>query len=115
MPMGWHKVGLWIAMSKLPSKLPPMNAIRAFEAAARHQSFTRAAEELGMTQAAVSYQIKQLEDRVGQSLFVRMPRQVELTATGRRLAPAVAEAFEALRAAFASTDQGVDTVLSLTV
>lgn len=73
-------------------KLPPLNAIRAFEAAARHQSFTRAAEELGMTQAAVSYQIKQLEDRLGEPLFVRMPRQVELTSVGRRLAPAVAEA-----------------------
>src|SRR3954453_10652392 len=102
-------------MDEPMKSLPPLNSIRAFEAASRHQSFTRAAVELGMTQAAVSYQIKQLEDRVGQPLFIRMPRQVQLTATGRRLAPAVAEAFDALRAAFASTDQGGDTVLSLTV
>jgi len=96
-------------------KLPPLNAIRAFEAAARHQSFTRAAEELGMTQAAVSYQIKQLEDRLGEPLFVRMPRQVLLTPSGKRLAPAVTEAFEAMRTAFAAMDGGVDSVLSLTV
>ena len=96
-------------------KLPPLNAVRAFEAAARHLSFTRAAEELGMTQAAVSYQIKVLEDRLGAPLFVRMARQVVLAPAGRRLAPAVTDAFEALRGAFASMDQGVDTVLSLTV
>ena len=51
--------------------LPPLPAIRCFEAAARLQNFTRAAEELGMTQAAVSYQIKILEDRVGEPLFLR--------------------------------------------
>jgi LysR family transcriptional regulator, glycine cleavage system transcriptional activator len=96
-------------------KLPPLNSVRAFEAAARHQSFTRAAEELGMTQAAVSYQIKLLEDRIGTPLFIRMARQVVLSAAGRRLAPAVAEAFEAMRGAFASMEPGVDTVLSLTV
>jgi LysR family glycine cleavage system transcriptional activator len=96
-------------------KLPPLNAIRAFEAAARHQSFTRAAEELGMTQAAVSYQIKLLEDRVGSPLFVRMPRQVALTAAGRRLAPAISEAFEAMRGAFAAMDRTIDNILSLTV
>ena len=67
--------------------------IRAFEAAARHASFTKAAEELGMTQAAVSYQIKVLEERVGAPLFLRRPRQVVLTEAGQRLAPAVTEAF----------------------
>lgn len=102
-------------MRQPPSKLPPMSAIRAFEAAARHQSFTRAAEELGMTQAAVSYQIKALEDRVGAALFVRMPRNVALTPAGQRLAPAVTEAFEMLRSAFASTARTVDNVLSLSV
>ena len=96
-------------------KLPPLTAIRVFEAAARHQSFTRAAEELGMTQAAVSYQIKVLEDRLGSPLFVRMPRQVVLTAIGKRLAPAVTEAFEAMRAAFAGLASTVDNVLSLSV
>jgi LysR family transcriptional regulator, glycine cleavage system transcriptional activator len=100
-------------MSKLPSKLPPMSAVRVFEAAARHQSFTGAAEELGMTQAAVSNQIKLLEDRVGVPLFMRLPRQVMLTAKGRQLAPAVTEAFEALRTAFASIEETVQSVLSI--
>jgi LysR family glycine cleavage system transcriptional activator len=75
-----------------PHKLPPLAAVRVFEAAARHQNFTRAAEELGMTQAAVSYQIRQLEDRVGAPLFVRQPRLVVLTALGQRLAGPVAKA-----------------------
>jgi LysR family transcriptional regulator, glycine cleavage system transcriptional activator len=100
-------------MPKTPSKLPPMSAVRVFEAAARHQSFTRAAEELGMTQAAVSYQIKILEDRIGAPLFVRLPRQVALTAKGRQLAPAVTEAFEALRTAFAGIEATAQTVLSI--
>ena len=94
--------------------LPPLPAIRCFEAAARLQSFTRAGEELGMTQAAVSYQIKQLEDRVGGRLFLRGPRGVELTETGRRLAPAVTEAFGALRAAFADVGNSVEGVLTIT-
>src|SRR5687767_12070479 len=80
--------------------LPPLSAIRCFEAAARHQSFTRAAEELGMTQAAVSYQIKLLEERVGGALFKRGARGVTLTETGQRLAPAISGAFARLRAAF---------------
>lgn len=101
-------------MTKQPSKLPPMSAVRVFEAAARHQSFTRAAEELGMTQAAVSYQIKMLEDRVGAPLFIRLPRHVELTAKGKQLAPAVTDAFEALRSAFAGIEEAVQSVLSIT-
>ena len=100
-------------MPKPPTKLPPMSAVRVFEAAARHQSFTRAAEELGMTQAAVSYQIKMLEDRIGAPLFIRLPRQVTLTAKGRHLAPAVTEAFEALRNAFAGIEATVQSVLSI--
>jgi LysR family glycine cleavage system transcriptional activator len=96
-------------------KLPPMSAVRAFEAAARHLNFTKAAEELGMTQAAVSYQIKLLEERVGTPLFVRLPRQVSLTEAGQRLAPQVAEAFELLRTAFSSTAKLVDNVLAISV
>lgn len=95
-------------------KLPPMSAIRVFEAAARHQSFTRAAEELGMTQAAVSYQIKMLEDRIGVPLFTRLPRQVVLTEKGLQLAPAVTEAFEALRLAFAGVESSAQSMISLT-
>ncbi|HVM84394.1 MAG TPA: LysR family transcriptional regulator, partial [Candidatus Binatia bacterium] len=95
------------------SLLPPLTAIRAFEAAARHQSFTRAAAELGMTQAAVSYQVKLLEDRVGKPLFHRLARRVELSEAGRRLAPAIAEAFETLHAAFAEMRERDDSVLAI--
>lgn len=97
------------------SPLPPLTAVRAFEAVARHLSFTRAAEELGMTQAAVSYQIKILEERVGTPLFLRRPRQIALTETGARLAPEVSRAFSALREAFADTADRGEGMLSLTV
>ncbi|AWM87199.1 transcriptional regulator GcvA [Microvirga sp. 17 mud 1-3] len=96
------------------SKLPPMSAVRVFEAAARHQSFTRAAEELGMTQAAVSYQIRMLEDRIGAPLFTRHARHVGLTAKGKQLVPAVTEAFGLLRAAFEGLDEAVQATLSIT-
>jgi LysR family glycine cleavage system transcriptional activator len=94
--------------------LPPLSAIRAFEAAARHQSFTRAAEELGMTQAAVSYQIKVLEDRVGAPLFARGPRGVSLTELGRRLAPTIGEAFAQLRATFDALNETSESILAIT-
>jgi LysR family transcriptional regulator, glycine cleavage system transcriptional activator len=84
-------------------QLPPLAAIRAFEAALRHLSFTKAARELGMTQAAVSYQIKLLEERVGAPLFLRLPRSLALSEAGQRLAPATSEAFEILRTAYAET------------
>lgn len=86
----------------MTSVIPPLAAVRVFEAAARHQSFTKAADELGMTQAAVSYQIKVLEERVGGALFLRRPRQVELTELGHALAPSINQAFELLRSAFSS-------------
>ncbi len=91
--------------------LPPLSAIRVFEAAARHLSFTRAADELGMTQAAVSYQIKLLEERVGGPLFLRRPREVVLTEAGQRLAPRLREAFDILREAFTDlADQSEGTL-----
>lgn len=90
----------------MASQLPPLTAIRVFEAAARHASFTKAAAELGMTQAAVSYQIKLLEERVGAPLFLRKPRQVALTEAGGRLAPAVTEAFGILSEAYAAARSG---------
>ncbi|MGK6312551.1 LysR substrate-binding domain-containing protein [Neorhizobium sp. DT-125] len=71
----------------------PLNALRVFESAARQMSFTRAGEELGLTQTAVSYQIKLLEDTIGEQLFLRRPRQVSLTDAGERLAPKITEAF----------------------
>ena len=81
--------------------LPPLSAIRVFEAAARHLNFTAAAAELGMTQAAVSYQVKLLEERLGVALFRRDGRGVQLTPAGERAAPQVARGFDALDAAFA--------------
>ncbi|WP_332685994.1 LysR substrate-binding domain-containing protein [Devosia sp.] len=96
------------------STLPPLTAMRAFEAVARHLSFTKAAEELGMTQAAVSYQIKILEERVGAPLFLRKPRQIALSETGARLAPDVTQAFDILRNAFADSRGLVDGMLSIT-
>ncbi|MFS0737653.1 transcriptional regulator GcvA [Sphingomonas sp. 1P06PA] len=82
-------------------RLPPLAAVRAFEAAARHQNFTVAADELGMTQAAVSYQIKLLESRLGLALFRREQRRVVLTEAGRRAATQLTAAFDGIDAAFA--------------
>jgi LysR family transcriptional regulator, glycine cleavage system transcriptional activator len=82
--------------------LPPLAAVRVFEAAARNLSFTKAAAELGMTQAAVSYQIKLLEERIGVLLFLRQPRQVVLTEAGQRFAPRVTEAFQLIGEAYQS-------------
>lgn len=96
---------------KRPRSLP-LNALQTFEAAARHLSFTRAGQELGLTQTAVSYQIKQLEDRLGEALFLRKPRQVALTETGQRLLPRVSEAFSILDEALASMRAG-DDILNL--
>ncbi|CDX16434.1 LysR substrate-binding domain-containing protein [Mesorhizobium sp.] len=94
--------------------LPPLQAIRVFEAVARHLSFTKAAQELGMTQAAASYQIKLLEERIGAPLFLRRPKQIELTGPGQRLAPAVSEAFSILGQAYAAARGGADGLLCVT-
>ncbi|TQV82052.1 LysR substrate-binding domain-containing protein [Denitrobaculum tricleocarpae] len=91
--------------------LPPLAATRAFEAAARHGSFTKAADELGMTQAAVSYQIKILEDRVGSPLFLRNARGVALTDAGGRFARKAGESLELLRDAFAEAKGEADDTL----
>jgi LysR family glycine cleavage system transcriptional activator len=98
----------------MAAQLPPLQAIRVFEAAARHASFTKAADELGMTQAAVSYQIKLLEERIGAPLFLRRPRQVTLTETGQRLAPTITEAFGLISEAYASARTGAEGVLCVT-
>ncbi|ASY69897.1 LysR family transcriptional regulator [Sinorhizobium fredii] len=98
-------------LSMKMSKQFPLNSLRVFEAAARLGSFTRAGEELGMTQTAVSYQIKLIEESVGEPLFLRRPRQVTLTEVGQRLAPKVTEAFELLQEAVASARVDADTAL----
>lgn len=74
-------------------RLPPLNALRAFEAAARHQGYIAAAEELFVTRGAISRQIKLLEEHMGVPLFLRHARGVELTAAGARLQPVLQEAF----------------------
>ena len=92
----------------------PLSAVRVFEAAARLLSFTRAAEELGMTQAAVSWQVKALERRLDQPLFRRLPREVALTPAGERLARAAAEAVAALRGALSDIVDSGEGVLTIT-
>lgn len=94
----------------------PLSAIRIFEAAARLRSFTRAAEELNITQAAVSWQVKALEQKLGQALFRRLPREVELTPSGERLARAATESLAILRGAasdLTETDEGVLAITTL--
>lgn len=97
-------------------QLPSLAAIRAFEAAARHQNFTRAGQELGLTQAAVSYQIAILEEHLGFALFVRAKGQVRLTPEAAKLAPAVTAALTSLSEAFAAvqSDDATRLVVSCT-
>jgi LysR family transcriptional regulator, glycine cleavage system transcriptional activator len=80
-------------------RLPPLAALRAFEAAARHLSFTRAAQELHVTQTAISHQIRALEDLLGVKLFRRLPRGLVLTEEAQRYLPAVRDAFDRINAA----------------
>ena len=80
-------------------KLPPLSALRAFEAAARHESAKRAAEELSVTATAISHQIRSLEESLGVALFVRKPRKLELTASGRELKEVLEGAFDSISAA----------------
>ncbi|HEX2763337.1 MAG TPA: LysR substrate-binding domain-containing protein [Allosphingosinicella sp.] len=93
--------------------LPPLSAVKAFEAAARHENFTLAAAELGMTQAAVSYQIRLLEERLGVPLFVRAKQRVTLSEAGRKIAPSVSGAFDALSEAFSSLVDEDESVLTI--
>lgn len=81
-------------MASLGSKLPPLNSLVAFEAAARHLSFTRAAEELGVSREAVSRHIRNLEGHLGAALFRRLHRALELTAAGNAFRPVVRESLE---------------------
>lgn len=95
--------------------LLPLNGLRAFEAAARHLSFSHAAEELGVTPAAVSHQIRGLEERLGHRLFLRRTRAVALTDAGLRLLPGVAQGFTTLVRAVADLEEsGDETVLTVT-
>lgn len=84
-------------------RLPPLNALRAFEAAARHLSFKHAASELAVTPAAISHQIKMLEEFLGLALFRRLTRSLELTPEGEAMLPKVREGLECFAAAVEST------------
>lgn len=99
----------------MSQRLPPLTALRAFEAASRHMSFAKAADELNVTPAALSYQIKSLEADLGTPLFRRLNRAVELTEAGRALSPGTRDAFSVLTAAWHNAVRMVDTaVLNVT-
>lgn len=83
-------------------RLPPLGTLRAFEAAARHLSFKRAANELGLTPTAISHQIRLLEAYCGEQLFRRRPRPLALSDAGARLFPAIREGFDVFASALAS-------------
>lgn len=93
----------------MADRLPPLTALRAFEAAARHMSFAKAADELSVTPAALSFQIKSLEEHLGQQVFRRLNRAVELTEAGRALAPGTSAGFDALKVAWRAAQRIGDT------
>ena len=99
---------------KSSSRSPPLNGLRAFEAAARHQSFAAAAEELFVTPGAISHQIAGLEDFLGMKLFVRGTRRVALTAPAKACLPLLTQGFATLQRAMALLEQS-GAVLPLTV
>jgi LysR family transcriptional regulator of beta-lactamase len=84
----------------------PLKALRVFEASARHLSFTLAAQELNVTQAAVSQQVRMLEDRLGSMLFKRVPRGLALTDEGRALLPVLSDAFGRIEAVLKQFEGG---------
>src|SRR6266436_8212994 len=98
----------------MTTRLPSLNGLRAFEAAARHLSFTQAASELNVTQTAISHQIRRLEEELGIRLFVRKNRALSLTPEAREYLPGIRAAFNDLRLA---TDRllrkGDDNVLTI--
>lgn len=99
----------------MPDRLPPLTALRAFEAAARHMSFAKAAAELNVTPAALSFQIKSLEEHLGAPLFRRLNRAVELTDAGKALSPGATEGFQTLTTAWRNTTRIQDnTTLTVT-
>ena len=95
-------------------RLYPLNSLRAFEASARHLSFVRAAEELHVTPAAISHQVKRLEEYLGLTLFRRMPRELSLSESGRTLLLELREVFlrldQAMERVAESDTQGALTI-----
>jgi LysR family glycine cleavage system transcriptional activator len=86
----------------MPERLPPLNALKAFESAARHLSLKHAAQELSVTPAAISHQVKALEDFLGAKLFRRLVRGLELTPAARAALPKLSEGFDSLAQAVAA-------------
>lgn len=84
----------------------PLNALRAFEASARHTSFTRAGLELRVTQTAISHQVKSLEEVLGVTLFKRLPRGLTLTDEGQALLPVLTDAFQRMSATLSQFEEG---------
>jgi len=101
----------------MPVRLPSLNGLRAFEAVARHMSFTKAAEELNVTQTAVSHQIRRLEAELGVALFLRLNGGLALSEDGQAYLPGVRAAFQALRYSteqlLESRDKSVLTISTL--
>lgn len=103
-------------MATPPKRLPPLNSLRAFVAAARHLSLAKAADELNVTPGAVSQQIKQLEDHLGCALFRRTNRQMLLTDEGQACLPGLVEAFDRMHEALRAIAQvGLDGRLTVSV
>ncbi|WP_428697384.1 LysR substrate-binding domain-containing protein [Stappia sp.] len=96
-------------------KLPPLHGLRAFEAAARHLHFTRAAEELHLTPTAISHQVRQLEEILGVELFRRYPRPVRLSPAGEKLFPVLRDSLDRIAAAIGQLSDGQDGPLRLSV
>ncbi len=94
--------------------LPPLNALRAFEASARHLNFRLAAEELGVTQGAVAQQVRGLEARLGEELFDRMPRGLRLTEAGRRFQAPLKRAFRLIETAVSDLTAQRQITISVT-
>ena len=91
----------------MANRLPPLNALRAFEAAARHLSVKKAAVELNVTPAAVSHQIRMLEDYLGVQLFHRYNRALELTDAARASLPKLREGFDCLVLSIRDANRGL--------
>ncbi|RLK00667.1 LysR substrate-binding domain-containing protein [Ruegeria conchae] len=94
--------------------LPPLNAMRAFEASARHLNFRLAAEEIGVTQGAVAQQVRGLEARLGTALFERLPRGLRLTEAGRRFQAPLRRAFRLIEDAFDDLSNNRQIAISVT-
>ena len=103
-------------MSQKPKRLPPLNSLRAFAAAAERLSLAAAAEDLHVTPSAVSLQIRQLEDHLGVPVFIRTGRGLQLTHEGKAILPGILEGFDQLRMALSLIGaQGEENVLTISV